>query len=163
MEAGWHPHCALPVIVVKALLVGEGNQCFLGEWEFGRIVRHSEQSGRASALGYVLGCQMELIHVGTRHGFHNYASRVRVEQLRDELIPVLPTLLAHREVSVIDLLINCNYHKLRVVVFGACLLPDFLYHTLKGGDVHFGKLRFDLGNAQALSVQKNQIRSLFVG
>jgi hypothetical protein len=63
LQAGRHLHCALPVVVVKALLVGELRQTLLRN--LGIVVHHDVVGWRASALGHLLCRQMEvqqLIH-----------------------------------------------------------------------------------------------------
>ena len=52
---------ALPVVVVKALLVREVYQCFLRH--LGCVVSHAVAGWGRSPLGYLMGCQMEIITV----------------------------------------------------------------------------------------------------
>jgi hypothetical protein len=98
----------LPVIIVKALFKCEVDQCLLRH--FRCIIRHSEQCWSAGALSYILGSQVEIVWIICGYALDHYTARVRIKQLRSELVRILHIVVSGSKVPCIDLLIGYYYH-----------------------------------------------------
>lgn len=144
LKAGWDSYCSLPIIIVKALLKGEINQCFLRH--LACIIGYYKSSGSTSTLGYILGSQVEVIHIVLGQRLDHYTSRIRVNQVRNELLSLSWVSCLSQEISCIDLFIYGNNRYLWIIILSSSFFAYNFYHALQGRDLHSWDLHFYLGN-----------------
>ena len=123
-------------------------------------MNHDVVGGRASALGNLLSCQVEIVMIFLRNLIEHAGAGGRVKDFGQKFT-LRRASLARVKNSCINLLVDSDVDHLRMVVSLLRLLSDFLNYTREGIDLRF-QLYLNLMNTQALTIDHDDIRSFFV-